>query len=422
MDIRQQCPFCGRRPVLRQSQDSRRGGEAKQIPAAQSIRHEDIITGWRRGRQSGPRSSAAAVKWRILQALDDNLALSMTMAAVKSLLTGNPAIAAEEPGTEAGLALRAFHYMTLMREVEDRIERKLYRQGKILGGVYVGRGQEAICIGAGLAVEPEDVLFPSHRDLGLYFIRGIHPRQVFAQYMGRVGGITRGKDGNMHMGDLSLHIVAIISAMAASVPVAAGAAMALRYKGSRNVALCFFGDGATSRGDWHEGLNLAAVQKAPVVYICNNNQYAYSTPLSKQMRCENVADRAPGYGIPGHIVDGNDVLAVNATVKRAIEHARAGLGPSLIECKSFRMTGHSAHDAASYVPEHLWAEWAQKDPILRLRSRILAEGWAEEQDLDRITGQIRSEVEEAVEWAENSPYPDPSEVLNNVYEQSIEGK
>jgi len=140
------------------------------------------------------------------------------------------------------------------------------------------------------------------------------------------------------------------------------------------------------------------------------------------MCCENVADRAPGYGIPGHIVDGNDVLAVNTTVKRAIEHARAGLGPSLIECKSFRMTGHSAHDAASYVPEHLWAEWAKKDPISRLRSRILEEGWAEEQDLDRITGQIRSEVEEAVAWAENSPYPDPSEVLDNVYDQSIKGK
>jgi TPP-dependent pyruvate/acetoin dehydrogenase alpha subunit len=180
----------------------------------------------------------------------------------------------EVPDPNAELARSFFYYMTLMREVEDRIERKLYRQGKIVGGVYVGRGQEAICTGVGLVTEPDDVLFPCHRDMGLYFIRGVHPRQVFAQYMGRVGGLTGGRDGNMHMGDMKLKIVAIISAMAASVPVAAGAAMALKYKGDRHAAFVFFGDGATSRGDWHEGVNLAAVQKAPLVLICNNNQYA----------------------------------------------------------------------------------------------------------------------------------------------------
>src|SRR5579864_7853284 len=193
----------------------------------------------------------------------------------------------EDPNAE--LALEFLRYMTMMREIEGRIERKLYRQGKIVGGVYVGRGQEAIPVGVGLLAEPEDALFPSHRDLALFLIRGVLPRQIFAQYMGRVGGLTRGRDGNMHMGDLRLNIVAIISAMAASVPVAAGAALAFRYKGTRNVAFCFFGDGATSRGDWHEGVNFAAVQKLPLVLICNNNQYAYSTPLSKQMACANVA-------------------------------------------------------------------------------------------------------------------------------------
>ena len=183
--------------------------------------------------------------------------------------------------------------MALQREVEERIERKLYRQGKIVGGVYVGRGQEAICVGAGLAAERGDWLYPCHRDLGLYLIRGVEPREIFAQYMGRAGGLTQGRDGNMHMGDLKRRIVAIISAMAASVPVAAGTAMAMKYLGLNDIVFVFFGDGATSRGDWHEGINLAAVQKVPLVLICNNNQYAYSTPIEKQMACENVADRGP---------------------------------------------------------------------------------------------------------------------------------
>lgn len=319
---------------------------------------------------------------------------------------------------EAALARRFYYFLSLQREVEDRIERKLYRQGKILGGVYVGRGQEAIGIGAGLVARPDDVLFPCHRDLGLYFIRGIGPREVFAQYMGRVGGLTGGKDGNMHMGDLNRRIVAIISAMAASVPVAAGAAMALKYQGSSSIAFNFFGDGATSRGDWHEGINLAAVQKAPLVLICNNNQYAYSTPLEKQMACRHVADRGVAYGIPAEIVDGNDVFAVYQAAQRAAEHARAGKGPYLIECKTFRMTGHSAHDGGDYVPKHLWGEWAAKDPILKLAGKMLDRGWATEGDLERMQAAIKRETDEAVEWAERSPYPDASELTRNVYEEA----
>jgi pyruvate dehydrogenase E1 component alpha subunit len=235
--------------------------------------------------------------------------------------------------------------------------------------------------------------------------------------MGRLGGLTRGKDGNMHMGDLRLRIVAIISAMAASVPVAAGAAIGFKYKGTSDIVFVFFGDGATSRGDWHEGINLAAVQKAPLVLICNNNQYAYSTPLAKQMACANVADRGPAYGIPAEIVDGNDVFAVYDATRRAARHARAGLGPYLIECKTFRMTGHSAHDPADYVPKHLWEEWAAKDPILRLRRLMTDKGWSAAEELDAVEASIRQEVDEAIEWAENSPYPDPAELLDNVYER-----
>jgi TPP-dependent pyruvate/acetoin dehydrogenase alpha subunit len=324
----------------------------------------------------------------------------------------------EKVDPDRGLALEFLRYMAMMREIEGRIERKLYRQGKIVGGVYVGRGQEAIPVGVGLTADPQDVLLPSHRDLALFLIRGVLPRQIFAQYMGRVGGLTRGKDGNMHMGDMSRRIIAIISAMAASVPVAAGAALALKYRGTRNIAYCFFGDGATSRGDWHEGLNFAAVQKLPVVYVCNNNQYAYSTPLSKQMVCANVADRAPGYGIPAEIVDGNDVFAVYNAAQRAAEHARAGNGPYLIECKTFRMTGHSAHDPADYVPPGLFEEWTRRDPIARLEQKMIERDWAAQGEIERMHHEIRQEVDAAVEWAEKSPFPDPSELLDNVFERS----
>ncbi len=321
-------------------------------------------------------------------------------------------------GEQAEVAQKCLYYMSLMREVEDRIERKLYRQGKVLGGVYVGRGQEAIPIGTSLVADPGDVLFPSHRDMGIFFVRGVPPARVFAQYMGRVDGLTRGKDGNMHMGDLKLNIVAIISAMAANVPVAAGAALALRYMGKDNVVFCYFGDGATSRGDWHEGLNLASVQKLPVVFVCNNNQYAYSTPVSKQMACANVADRGPAYNIPAESVDGNDVLAVHEAALRAVAHARAGAGPYLLECKTFRMTGHSAHDAADYVPKHLWDEWGKLDPITRLEGRMLEAGWASPTDLEQVRARIRQEVDEAVAWAERSPFPDPATLLDDVYERS----
>jgi pyruvate dehydrogenase E1 component alpha subunit len=333
---------------------------------------------------------------------------------------GAPAIIHKKKnaGQDRELARQFLRYMATMREVEDRIERKLYRQGKIVGGVYVGRGQEAIPVGVGLTAEPEDVLCPSHRDLALFLIRGVHPRQIFAQYMGRIGGLTRGRDGNMHMGDMNRRIISIISAMAASVPVAAGAALALKYRGTHNVAYCFFGDGATSRGDWHEGLNLAAVQKLPVVYVCNNNQYAYSTPLSKQMACRDVSDRAPGYGLPAEIVDGNDVFAVYGAARRAAEHARAGNGPYLIECKTFRMTGHSAHDAADYVPPELREEWAQRDPISSLQKRMVEEDWVTPGEVEHLYAEIRKELDAAVEWAEKSPYPDPSELMDNVYEES----
>jgi len=321
----------------------------------------------------------------------------------------------DQSASQAELARRCLYYMSLMRESEDRIERKLYRQGKILGGVYVGRGQEAIPVGSALHSLPDDVLLPSHRDMAVFFIRGVPPGRVFAQYMGRAAGLTRGRDGNMHMGDMSAGIVSIISALAATVPVAAGVALALKYRGTRGVAFSYFGDGATSRGDWHEGVNMATVLKLPVVFLCNNNQYAYSTPLSGQMACANVADRGPAYGMPAEIVDGNDVFAVHEATGRAVAHARSGLGPYLLECKTFRMTGHSAHDGAQYVPPALFEEWAKRDPIARLEQKMIGEGWDERAAIDALHAQVRQEVDAAIAWADERPYPDPSTLLDGVY-------
>jgi pyruvate dehydrogenase E1 component alpha subunit len=221
----------------------------------------------------------------------------------------------------------------------------------------------------------------------------------------------------MHMGDFSLNLVSIISSLAATVPVAAGAALALRYQGSTGVVFSYFGEGSTSRGDWHEGVNFATVQKLPVVFICNNNQYAYSTPLSLQMACANVADRGPAYNMPAEIVDGNDVLAVHEATRRAVEHARSGNGPYLLECKTFRMTGHSAHDAAHYVPKDLFEDWGKLDPITRFEARMLAEGWGTQTEIDELRAAVHREADEGVAWAEQSPYPDPATLLEGVYEQ-----
>jgi pyruvate dehydrogenase E1 component alpha subunit len=234
--------------------------------------------------------------------------------------------------------------------------------------------------------------------------------------MGRQDGLTGGRDGNMHMGDMKAGVVSIISALAATVPVAAGVAMAMRYQGKNGVAFSYFGDGATSRGDWHEGVNFATVQKLPVVYICNNNQYAYSTPLNLQMACANVADRGSAYNMPAEVVDGNDALAVYEATQRAVAHARGGLGPYLLECKTFRMTGHSAHDAAHYVPKEMFDEWSKLDPIVRMEKRMLEEGWAKQHDLDAVRAAVKAEIDDAVEWADQSPWPDPTTLLNNVYE------
>jgi pyruvate dehydrogenase E1 component alpha subunit len=329
--------------------------------------------------------------------------------------------AAKKARTGAGVPnetkIEMLHYMKLTREIEDRIERKLYRQGRIVGGVYVGRGQEAISVGTAIHMEKDDVVAPSHRDMGVFLMRGITPRRIIAQYMGRATGLTRGRDGNMHMGDMDYNVIAFVSHLADNVPVAAGVALAFKQRGEKRVALCYHGEGATSRGDWHEGINLAAVHRLPVVFFINNNAYAYSTPMELQMAIPDVAIRAEGYGIPGEVVDGNDILAVYDAARRAIDRARAGAGPSLVEYKTFRMTGHSAHDDAGYVPPELFEEWRQKDPIIRFERTLVEEGVLTEVKIDEMQRECVEIIDDAVDWAEKQPYPKAEDLHKDVYHE-----
>lgn len=320
----------------------------------------------------------------------------------------------EQPGLAREQLLDLYYYLRLTRSLEERIG-ILYRQGKIFGGVYLSTGQEAVSVGAAYALEDGDIIVPSHRDMGAHLLRGIQPREILAQYLGRIGGPSRGRDGNVHYGDIQRGDVAFISPMADGIPVAAGAALALKRQGKGRVAMTWFGDGAASRGDFHEGVNLAAVLRVPAVFVCNNNQYAYSTPLTRQTLVPDIAKRAAGYGIPGVTVDGNDVLAVYHAAREAVARARRGEGPSLIECKTMRIRGHSEHDDASYVPRELLEEWRKKDPIQRLEARLREWGLLDEAAEARVTNRIADELEAAVVWAEASPFPEGKDVEQGVY-------
>ena len=317
--------------------------------------------------------------------------------------------------------LQMYYYLRLTRTLEDRIT-ALYRQGRIVGGVYTSNGMEAIAVGYASALERDDIIAPFHRDMGAFLIRGITPGEVIAQYLGKRTGPTKGKDGNVHIGDLKRGIIGFVSHLADNLPVATGVALAFRLRGESRVVVTSTGDGGTSRGDFHEAMNFAAVRKLPVVFFCNNNQYAYSTPLTLQMAIPDVVDRAKAYGMPGEIVDGNDVAAVYRAARQAIQRARAGEGPTFIECKTMRMHGHSEHDSAKYVPRELLEEWKKKDPILKAEQMLKLLGYADEATFREVGERATKEVEAGVEFAEQSPLPEGRETLDGVFatEKEIE--
>lgn len=311
--------------------------------------------------------------------------------------------------------LELFYWMQLTRTYDDTLV-SLWKQGRGVGGTFSQRGHEAISVGAGFALEPDDVVAPMHRDAGCYFLRGITPRRMFASQLGRATSINRGRDANLHgCGDLDFNIIGFISHLPQSLPVALGAAMNFQYRDEPGVAMTFVGDGSSSAGLFHETLNLATVQRAPFVLIVENNQYAYSTPLSQQMAVEDIAARAAGYGIPAEIVDGNDVEEVYRATQSAVDRARAGEGPSLIECKTMRMLGHAIHDGAEYVPRELLEKWEARNPVRCYAERLVGEGVCDQAEIDEIRHRCEVEITDAVEYAEASPWPDPATVEEGVY-------
>jgi TPP-dependent pyruvate/acetoin dehydrogenase alpha subunit len=320
----------------------------------------------------------------------------------------------KEAGLDREDLLGIYRNLQITRGVEER-GHILYRQGKIPGSFYTGRGNEAAAVGVATAMGPDDVGTPLHRDMGVHIVRGVEPWRIFAQYMGREDGPTRGKDGNVHMADMRLGLIAMVSHLPAMVPVAVGAALAFRIREERRVALGWFGEGSSARGDVHESMTFAGTRKLPVVFICDNNQWAYSTPTHLEYATDHVADRAQAYGFEGVVVDGTDVLAVYREAKRAIEKAREGAGPTLVECLTLRMEGHAVHDDAFYVPKPMFEAWAASDPIERFRTWLRENAAMTDEEEDDIGAGVKKLLNDALQRAEDSPLPDASELLDGVY-------
>ncbi|MBI1750479.1 MAG: thiamine pyrophosphate-dependent dehydrogenase E1 component subunit alpha [Acidobacteria bacterium] len=311
--------------------------------------------------------------------------------------------------------IELYYYMKLNRQLEEQMV-KLFRQNKIVGGLYSSLGQEAISVGTAYALEKRDWLAPMIRNIGALLVKGFRPRDIFTQHMARYTSPTRGKDGTSHFGDLKeLHVVSPISMLGDLIPVMTGVAMAGRYLGQKVVALTWIGDGGSSTGAFHEGMGLAASQRAPLICVIENNQWAYSTPVSRQVPARDLADRAKAYGVASSIVDGNDVVAVYQTTKEAVERCRAGQGPVIIEAKTHRMRGHAQHDPAEYVPKEMVEYWKARDPIARYENYLTANKLWNEKVKSEILARIEKEILEDQEFAENSPFPPPELAEQDVY-------
>jgi pyruvate dehydrogenase E1 component alpha subunit/2-oxoisovalerate dehydrogenase E1 component alpha subunit len=311
--------------------------------------------------------------------------------------------------------LELYYWMQLNRKLEDALT-NLFRQNKVVGGLYSSLGQEAISVGSAYALEKRDWMAPMIRNHGALLVKGFKPRDLAMQYMARKGSPTGGKDGTSHFGDLhDRHVVSPISMLGDLIPVMTGVGLAARYLGRDEVALTWIGDGGSSTGAFHEGLNFAAVQKAPLVLILENNLWAYSTPTYLQASLKDFADRAQAYGIPGVGIDGNDVVAVYEATRAAVERARRGDGPTLIEAKTFRRKGHAQHDPANYVPDWMRKEWEAKDPILRFEKYLTEKKLWNEKDKKEILARIDRELKDELAAAEASPLPQPEEAALGVY-------
>ena len=311
--------------------------------------------------------------------------------------------------------LDLYYYMKLNRMLDEQLVR-LFRQNVVVGGLYSNLGQEATSVGTAYALEKRDWIAPMIRNVGGLLVKGYKPRDILMQYMARVDSPTMGKDGTSHFGDIKVrHVVSPISMLGDLVPVMAGVAIGGRYLGQNIVAMTWVGDGATSTGAFHEGMNFAATQHAPLVLVVENNQWAYSTPVSKQVPIHDLADRAKAYGIASAIVDGNDVVAVYQTAKDAVDRCRAGKGPVLIESKTMRMKGHAQHDPAEYVPKEMFKYWEARDPIARYEKYLTENKIWDEKTKKDLDARIDKELKEDLEFAEKSPLPPPELAEQGVY-------
>jgi pyruvate dehydrogenase E1 component alpha subunit len=320
-------------------------------------------------------------------------------------------------GAEAGLArfltledrVELLRLMATTRAIEER-GLSLYKQGKVSGSFYDGRGQEATAVGATFALGPDDPVCPLIRDLGAHLVKGTPPAAILAHYLGRAGGVGRGRDGNVHLGDATRGVVGMVSMLPDMMVVAVGMAWAFKLRGEQRCALSFFGDGATSVGGWHEAMNLAGLHRVPAIFVLELNGYAYSTPSSQQFAVDPV-ERAAAYGIAAATVDGNDVEAVFEVTRQARVRALAGEGPTLIAAHTMRMHGHGAHDDASYVPPEVLAHWAARDPLALQRERLATLGV----DVEAIDAAVRAEVELATAEALAMAEPVPGDPLAGVF-------
>ena len=318
----------------------------------------------------------------------------------------------------AGLArdqlLELYYWMRLTRSLEEKLV-ALYRQTKVIGGLFRSLGQEADAVGSAYALEPGDILSPLIRNLGSMLVQGATPIEVLRQYMAKAAGPTRGRELNIHFNDLDRGFLGQISHLGDMVPVMCGVTMSFKMRREPRVGMVYIGDGAMSTGAFHEGINFAAVQRLPLVIVCENNGYAYSTPIAKQTAVKFLVEKAAGYGVAGEQADGNDVIAVYETTKRAVDRARGGGGVTLVELITFRRKGHAEHDNHSYVAREEIEAWEARDPIDRFVRRLTENAWASPADLAAIDARIAAEIDQAVDLCENEPLPEPASALTGVF-------
>jgi TPP-dependent pyruvate/acetoin dehydrogenase alpha subunit len=315
---------------------------------------------------------------------------------------------------DPALLRRIHEVMVLTRAVEDRMV-AMYKGGDLLGSLYTGHWHEAISVGAASTLRADDYMAPIHRDLGAHLWRGMEPWQVMASFMGKATSPTGGRDGTLHYGRLDLGIYNLPSHIPANFPVATGMAFASRYRGQDRVCLAFCGDGSTSRADFHESLTMASVLKLPNVFVIENNQFAYSTPLSMQSNSETFAIKGVAYGIPGVTVDGTDALAVHDAVAEGVARARAGEGPSIVEGVTMRMHGHAEHDPADYVPREMYDEWSKKDPVELFENVLIEAGVLDADSAKKVREDARQQAIAARRKALADPMPEPSGIEDGVY-------